>query len=191
MKTQNITIETKLFTYQLNIKIMKTIAITLLTCLSLIGIFNSKSMAQSHGHDPDVELHINSNLGSCDFDISPDLTQSEWKRFTKEAGNLLFLNPLASAKPLGVKKWDLVIEMTASNVDETSGAWNNTFSHPDSEHWLNEGSQTAVPGMRFRMGITEKIDAGIYYTSAKPFGANYGFLGLEAKYAFINGKSVV
>ena len=36
------------------------------------------------------------------------------------------------------------------------------------------------------MGITERIDAGIYYAPAQPAGANYGFLGLEAKYAFIN-----
>jgi hypothetical protein len=26
----------------------------------------------------------------------------------------------------------------------------------------------------------------VYYTSAKPFGANYGFLGFDGKYAFLN-----
>jgi hypothetical protein len=186
MKTLKNQIETKSKTNQLNFKIMKTSLLNGLICLSLILIANTNSMAQGNSNDPDVELNVNSELKSCDFNISSDLTQSEWKRFTKEAGNLLFLNPLSSAKPLGVKNWDLVIETTTSDVDETSGAWNNTFQHPDSEHYLAEGPRVSTPGLRFRIGITEKLDAGIYYTSAKPSGANYGLLGFEAKYAFIN-----
>lgn len=185
MKTQINQIETK--TNQSNFKTKKTTAVILLTILSLIGIFNSKSMAQSHEHgDPDVELHVNTSLEICDFDIHPDLTQSEWKRFTKEAGNLLYLNSLSSAKPLGIKNWDFIIEMTSSDVDETSGAWNNTFHHPDSVHFLNEGPRTSIPAMRFRIGLTEKIDAGIYFSPTQTLGANYNLIGFEAKYAFLN-----
>lgn len=187
MKTQNNTIETKSFTNQLNIKTMKTIAITLLTSLSLIGIFNSNSMAQSpQPGDPDVELHVDTSLGICSFDISSDLTQSEWKRFTKEGGNLIYLNPLSSAKPLGAKHWEFNIEMTSSDVDETSGAWNNTFHHPDSVHYLNDGPRTAIPAIRFRIGLTDKLDVGLYVSPTTLFGANYNLIGFEAKYAFIN-----
>jgi hypothetical protein len=171
-------------------KIMKTIKnvpVTVITCLTLIAIANSNVMAHGPGSGhPAVELHVDPSLGMCSFDISADLTQNEWKRFTKEGGNLLYLNPLSSAKPLGKMNWDLTIELTSSAVDETSGAWNNTFSHPDSEHYLNEGPRTAVPAMRFKIGLTDKIDAGLYVSPTTLFGANYNFIGFEAKYAFIN-----
>ena len=137
-------------------------------------------------NNPEVDLHVNTEIGQCDFDISYDLTQAEWKKATKEIGNILYLNPLSSAKPLGVKNWDLQVETTSSNVDQESGAWNNTFHHPDSTHYLSSNGRTAVPALRFRMGLTDKFDAGIYYSSAQPFGANYGILGFELKCAFIN-----
>ncbi len=187
MKTLKNQIETKPNTNHLKIKIMKTQLFSGLICLTLIATSNTNTLAQSHQPgDPDVELHVDTSLGLCSFDISSDLTQSEWKRFTKEGGNLLYLNPLSSARPLGVKNWDFNIEMTSSDVDETSGAWNNTFHHPDSVHYLNDGPRTAIPAMRFRIGLTEKIDAGLYFSPTTAFGANYNLIGFEAKYAFIN-----
>lgn len=172
-----------------NLRSLKSKMFVGLACLSLVAISNN-SFAQEDDHPhptkSDIKLHENPLLGSCDFDISSDLTQSEWKRATREIGNILYLNPLSSARPLGQWKWDAQIEITTSDFDEHSGAWNNIFHHPDSTHYLSETDRISVPALRFRMGITDRIDAGIYYAPAQPFGANYGFLGLEAKYAFIN-----
>lgn len=193
MKTPTTQPTNKPMTHSLNIKLMKNQYYIGLLCIALLSLANNTLSAQGgHSHSggdgdhPDVELHVNSELGNCDFDIASNLTQQEWKRATKEIGNIIYLNPLASAKPLGVKNWDFTIETTTSDLDEESGAWNNTFHHPDSVHYLSEGPRLAVPGFRFRMGITERLDAGIYYAPSQPFGANYGFLGLEAKYSFIN-----
>lgn len=135
----------------------------------------------------DVHLHINSELGACDFDIAPELTQSEWSRATREIGNIVYLDPLAPAAPLGRRHWSLHLESSSAKVDDLSGAWNNTFHHPDSTHYLTgESGRISVPGLRLRFGITDRLEAGLFYTSAKPFGANYGFLGFETKYAFLH-----
>lgn len=123
----------------------------------------------------------------CDFDIAPALTQDEWKRATREIGSAIYLEPLASSRPLGKGKWALQLEQNSFHVDQESGAWNNTFHHPDSTHYLTgSGGRLAVPALRFRLGITDRVDAGVYYTTAKPFGANYGFLGFDVKYSLLN-----
>ena len=145
------------------------------------------SQTLKHGDaNPDVTLNVKPGITMCDFDISPNLTQSDWSRAVKEVGNALYLEPLSSAHPLGKFNWALQLENNSFSVDQESGAWNNTFHHPDSTHYLTESGRLAVPALRFRFGITERLDAGFYYTTAKPFGANYGFIGLDAKYAFWN-----
>ena len=194
MKNGNKQVETTKTNHLLKIKMMKTMktnAMAGIICLVLSLFAGNVLMAQDNGHNHDHEedneaLHVNSVLGSCDFDISPDLTQSEWKQFNKEAGNIIYLNPLSSSKPLGKLKWDLTLETTTSDVNDNSGAWNNTMHHPDSTHTLTDNGRVTVPGLRFRIGLTDRIDVGVYYAASQPFGANYGFLGLEAKYAFIN-----
>jgi hypothetical protein len=183
--------KTKKTNHLLNFKTMKTNAMAGIICLALSLFAGNLLIAQDNGHDHDHEeenapLHVNSVLGSCDFDISPDLSQSEWKTFNKEAGNLIYLNPLSSSKPLGKLKWDLTLEGTTSDINDNKGAWNNTMHHPDSTHTLTDNGRVMVPGLRFRIGVTERIDVGIYYAASQPFGAKYGFLGFEAKYAFIN-----
>jgi hypothetical protein len=143
---------------------------------------------EKHGDDhPDVVLNIASGIGMCDFDIAPALTQDEWARATKEVGSAIYLEPLASSRPLGKGNWALQLEQNSFHVDQESGAWNNTFHHPDSTHYLTGSSgRLSVPGLRFRYGINDRLDVGAYYTTARPFGANYGFLGFDAKYALLN-----
>lgn len=157
----------------------------------VIAIFSANaaySQQEKHGDDhPDVTLNVKPGIGMCDFDLSSNLTQQEWSRATREVGNAIYLEPLAAAQPLGTGNWALNLENNSFHVDQESGAWNNTFHHPDSTHYLTGASgRLSVPGIRFRIGISERWDAGIYYTSAKPFGANYGFLGFETKYVLLN-----
>lgn len=160
---------------------------TLLLLLFVFAITTHATAQHAHNDDhPNVALHVNSELGQCDFDISSDLTQAEWKRASREIGNTLYLDPLSSSAPLGRFNWSLQLESNSFTIDQESGAWNNTFHHPDSAHYLTDNSNRLfVPALRFRMGLTDRIDFGFYYTSAKPFGANYGFLGVEGRYAFL------
>jgi hypothetical protein len=154
----------------------------------LVGFSAHGQSIEKHGdEDPNVSLHVAGGIHMCNFDIAPALTQGEWKQATREVGNAIYLEPLASSRPLGKGNWGLQLEQTSFHVDQESGAWNNIFHHPDSTHYLTgSNGRLAVPGLRFRLGITDKIDAGVYYTTAKPFGAKYGFLGFDMKYAFLN-----
>ncbi len=129
---------------------------------------------------PEVVLNVNPEIFTCDIEISPNLTQDEWKVFTKQFGHVIYFNPMASARPLGTKQFDFTIEFKSTAIDQTSGAWNNTFHHPDSIHWL--GDKVAVPAFHARMGVSEKVDVGVYFTHI----GLYGFIGGEVKYAFLN-----
>ncbi len=166
---------------------MKHLLKIALPVLFLTGIATTTYAQHTHdGEHPNVTLHVNPSLGQCDFDLAPNLTQGEWARLVREAGNIIYLDPLAAPTPLGKGNWQLQLEQTSAAVDQESGAWNNSFYHPDSTHYLTESGRIVIPALRFRMGITNNWDAGIYYTSAKPFGANYGFVGIDSRYAFLN-----
>src|SRR5690349_24628684 len=71
-----------------------------------------------------------------------------------------------------------------TKFDETKPAWNDTFVHPDSTHWLKESDRLAFPGITARVGITNRLDAGLYFT--KNPGANYGFAGGQLQYNILN-----
>ena len=155
---------------------------------ALFAIILSSFSALAHGdeHDPDVEIHTFENgetYTSCSFFVHSSLTQSELHRFTKEAGNIVYFNPLNGASTLGKWNFDISLTMTRTPIDQTSGAWNNTFAHPKTDinerpHFL--GDQIQIPILRFALGITEHIDGEIYIT--KDFGANYGLMGFAMKY---------
>jgi hypothetical protein len=161
--------------FKKNKKIMKSKSVLLL--IALYGVSNSSS-AQ------DVHLHVNTKWEECSFQIDTSLTQKEWHRFSKEAASVLYFRPLTDAKPMGRGKYELSILQWNTTVDETAGAWNNTFVHPDSAHWLIGGEELPFPGLTFRTGITNKIDAGIYWSKSP--GANYGVWGAQVQYNFMN-----
>src|SRR4051812_11670882 len=84
----------------------------------------------------DVHLHVSSKWDECSFQLDPSLTQTEFHQFAAEAGNVIYFRPLTDAKPMGVGKFELSVLQWNTKIDETGGAWNNTFVHPDSTHWL-------------------------------------------------------
>jgi hypothetical protein len=131
-----------------------------------------------------AELHINDRWKECSFQLDPSLTQQEWHEFTREAGMVVCFRPLTSAKSLGAGRFEVSLLQWKTGIDETKGAWNNTFVHPHAEHYLIGGDALPFPGLALRAGLTEKLDAGIYW-SMRP-GANYGFLGGQLQYNFLN-----
>jgi len=149
-------------------------------CLTLLASIHSTSAQHAH-------LHVDSKWDECSFQLDPSLTQSEWHQFAAEAGNVVYFRPLTDAKPMEPGKFELSILQWNTKIDETDGAWNNTFVHPDSSHWLIDGPELPFPGLTFRAGITNKIDAGIYW-SERP-GANYGVFGAQVQYNFLNDTS--
>lgn len=56
-------------------------------------------------------------------------------------------------------------------VYEGKDAWNDTFVHPGSTHWLKGGPRLPIMGLT-RMGVTDRLDVGVYFTKSP--GVNYG-----------------
>lgn len=124
-------------------------------------------------------LHIDPRWDQCSFRLDASLTQSAWHQFTQEAGLVAHFRPVSDARPMGKGKFEISMLQWQTGIDDTDPAWNDTFVHPDSTHWLFEGSRLQFPGFMFRAGVTGSTDLGLYLT--KNFGANYGFYGLQVQ----------
>jgi len=145
--------------------------------LALCGA-SQLSVAQDHDHDP--TLHVNPRWRECSFQLDPALTQEAWREFTREAGLVAYFRPLTDAKPMGPGHFEVSILQWQTAFDDAKPAWNDTFVHPDSAHWLKETSRLAFPGITARVGITRNLDAAVYITRNP--GANYGFTGGQLQY---------
>ena len=128
-------------------------------------------------------LHVNPRWKECSFQIDPSLTQAAWHQFTREAGLAIYFRSLSDARPLAKGKFEVSALQWRTNIDDSKPAWNDTFVHPDSTHWLTEGSGLAIPGIAVRAGVDGKTDVSAYVT--KNPGANYGFYGGAVQHSIV------
>ena len=143
--------------------------------------------ALAHGtasHAADPNLHVDPSLDDCSVAFAPELTQSAFRRFAREFGSVSAFKQGSAPTTLGQWGVSLGVEQIFFSVEEKSDAWNDTFAHPDAYHPL--GSDLNFPKLRLRVGVTDDLDVGAYY-AANP-NANYGWLGVEAKYALLEQR---
>lgn len=138
----------------------------------------------AHGGSKHIKLHVNPRWSECSFQIDPALTQQAFRQFAEEGGLVTYFRPLIDARPMGAGNFEFSILQWQTGINDADAAWNDTFVHPDSTHWLYEGSGLAFPGLSFRAGITDQVDVGVYFT--KNPGANYGFVGGQVQYNVFN-----
>ncbi|HKZ17508.1 MAG TPA: hypothetical protein VJ161_08610 [Geobacteraceae bacterium] len=129
----------------------------------------------------DPPLHVDPSLKECSVQFAPTLTQDAFERFVREFGSVSAFKQGAPPTTLGQWGVSIGIEMISFTVDDKSAAWNDTFAHPDAGHEL--GSRQTFPKLKLRIGVTDNIDVGAFYTRAKD--ANYGWLGLDGKYRLL------
>lgn len=154
----------------------------------LVWLVPAAALAHVPGEHPaDPNLHVDPSLKDCSVQFAPTLTQEAFRRFAREFGSLGAFKQSAPSTTLG--RWGVWagVEMFYFSVEERSAAWNDTFAHPDAYHEL--GSNLNFPKLRARLGITEKLDVGAYYT-LNP-SSNYGWLGLEARYGLLEQKEAM
>jgi hypothetical protein len=153
-----------------------------LAVLSALAAFPTIGSAQhSHaGHGHGVILHVNPRWKECSFQLDPALTPHAWRQFTREAGLVTYFRPLVDARPMGRGNFEVSAMQWKTEIDDTDAAWNDTFVHPDSAHWLFEGSGLKFPGLMVRGGVSNRVDVGGYVT--KNPNANYGFYGGQLQY---------
>jgi hypothetical protein len=135
---------------------------------------------------PAQVLHVNDRWENCAMVIAPSLTQEAWREFVGEAGLVIYFRPLADAQPMGRGRVELAVLNWSTRIDDSRPAWNDTFSHPDSTHWLVDGAALPIPGLMVRAGLTDKVDAGLYVTRAR--SSNYGMIGGQIQYGFLDDR---
>ena len=145
----------------------------------ILALSHAAGFAQEH---EGVRLHVSPRWKECSLQLDPSLTQASWRQFTEEAGLVTYFRPMLDARPLGKGTVELSMLQWQTGIDDADPAWNDTFVHPDSTHWLFEGAGLQFPGLMVRVGVRDRIDGGIYAT--KNPRANYGFYGGQVQYAF-------
>lgn len=148
-------------------------------------LFASPSYPQGDGSG--VYWHIDPSVKTCSMVIDPSLTQAQWKKFTREVGEIASFKSLAPAEPLGKLNYTVGIDYSRTPVDQHDPAWINTFTHPGVNCPL--GDQIKIPTLRARVGVSSRMDVGGIWATAP--GANYGLLGGELKYAFLRESARV
>lgn len=133
------------------------------------------------------KLHVNPRWEECSFQLDPSLTQAAWHQFTEEAGLVVHFRPLSDAQPMGRWNFEVSLLQWGTAIDDSDAAWNDTFVHPDSTHWLFEGDRLQFPGLMIRAGITDRTDVGVYVT--RNFNANYGFYGAQVQRSLIGSTT--
>jgi len=149
--------------------------------LVAIAIYFTSNNVMAHDHP---HLHVSDRWKECSVQIDPSLTQEAWHQFAGEAGLVTYFRPLIDAKPMGIRRFEFSILQWNTKIDEGDEAWNNTFVHPNEEHWLIGGEELSFPGFSLRAGITKKLDAAIFW-SKRP-SANYGVIGAQVQYNLID-----
>ncbi|MBG0860929.1 MAG: hypothetical protein IQL11_15625 [Bacteroidales bacterium] len=146
-----------------------------------LGLFLLTLTTYGQNNSSDVYWHTDASVKTCSMVIDPSLTQDQWKRFTRQVGEITSLKSMSPAVTIGKKHFVITIEESSTPVDQHDLAWINTFTHPDENCPL--GDKVKVIDLRARFGVSDKIDIGAVWTTAP--GANYGMIGGDLKYAFL------
>jgi len=135
--------------------------------------------ASAHGGDDPrgVGLHVGDAHDSCYFDLHPELTARQFRQFAAEGGQLARFRQTSGADTLGAGTFDVSLGYAYFFLDDAKGTWNNTMSHPQSDHYL--GQELGIPYLTLRVGLTDDVDGEIYGT-LNP-GSNYGLVGVASK----------
>jgi hypothetical protein len=152
----------------------------LLTNLAAVAAVLGTHPVAVLAQDPDVTLHVSNRWRSSAIQLDSSLTQDAWHQFTTEMALVSYLRPLTDARPLGRRNFELSLLMWRTGIDETDDAWNDTFVHPNSTHWLTDGGSMDTPGLMVRAGVSEKIDVGAYFTN--DLSSNHGLWGAQVQY---------
>ena len=157
---------------------------------AVLALTPAGARAQAHEHGPGSgngpHLHVSDRWKECSIQLHSSLSREAWKQFTEEAGLVAYFRPLTDARPMGKGKFELSILQWETRIDDQDAAWNDTFVHPDSTHWLFEGSGLKFPGLTARAGVGDRTDVGVYFT--KNPNANYGFFGAQVQQNILGGN---
>ena len=123
-------------------------------------------------------LHSDPSVDDCSVRFASTLSQGAFRRFVREFGSVSAFKQASAPGTIGKGRVLMGIEWTRFTIDDRADAWNDTFTHPHDEHPL--GSTQQFPKLRLRVGVTDDLDIGAFYT--RNFEANYGWAGIDGTY---------
>ncbi|MFZ2542409.1 MAG: hypothetical protein WAW75_11650 [Gallionella sp.] len=105
-----------------------------------------------------------------------NLAQSEFKLFSEDLGAALSYKAVTPAEPLGVTGFDLGLEVTATEMKNSS-------------LWIQAAGSTRstlpVPKLHLHKGLPLNFDVGVFYSSVP--STNIKLYGGELRYAILEG----
>ena len=141
------------------------------------------AVALAHGDGDPIHppLHVDPALDECSIRFDASLTQGAFEKFSREFGSVSAFKPTMAPVNLGRGRFAIAVEALGFSIDDHTDRWNDTFVHPDAEHDL--GSDQTFPKLRARVGVTDDLDLGAFYTRNPK--ANYGWVGVDASYGLL------
>jgi hypothetical protein len=131
------------------------------------------------------QLHVDPDNKTCEIELDPSLTQDQFHGFIKELSSIGAFKQAASTEPLGKYVFDFGLEIAYTPVNDAAARWNNTFTHPDDQHYLFD---IMLVKFRASMGITDRLDGGLYVSTVPQ--SNVTLLGVDFKYAFDKWRTI-
>jgi len=159
---------------------------TIWTVISTLGLVATLAPApasaqQSDAGKPAPQLRVNDAYSSPFFDLHPGLTKKEFEEFTAELGSVLRFRQLGDTMTLGRGEVDLSVQFASARIDDSTGAWNNTMSHPTADQHVS--ASMSFPRIVARFGVSDRVDVGALGGFAPH--ANYGLVGVDTRIALL------
>ena len=119
-----------------------------------------------------------------DIEISGPMTNSDFEDFALELASALAFTPMAPAESLGITGFDISAEVSVTDINQDKDYWKHMTK--DGE---DQDSYLAFTKLHIQKGLPFNIDLGAMY--GKLIDTNASEWGLEAKWAFIEGSTVM
>lgn len=116
----------------------------------------SSSLAHAHdsGHQG-IELNEGYAYNNCYIDMNDGLGDTAFRRFNREFTSGYAFTSLSGPRTLGDDHVQLALAIRPIAIDESSDAWNQTWTHPGEDHWLGP---VELPILQGRVRLTEHTD---------------------------------
>jgi len=113
---------------------------------------------------------------AANIDQLGNLGQAEFKLFSEDIGSALSYKSITPAEPLGVTGFDLSLEVSATEM-KNSSVWNAATG--------SSVNTLPVPKLHIHKGLPLNFDVGAFYSSVPT--TNIKLYGAELRYALLEG----
>jgi hypothetical protein len=143
-------------------------------------LFSTQALAHGDGDGHQTAtLHEGYEYDNCYIDLHEELGQDDFRQFNDEFTSGFAFTSLSGPETLHRGHVEFRVGYRPLDIDESSSAWNDTWSHPGDDHWLGP---VKLPLLQVRVGITDRTDIEGMFSMG---GANWAIGGLGMRHALL------